>query len=70
MHALLAYGHRVLATRHAEIVEVAETVGDDPIGGVLRAVAFPPSPSGRGAGGAYADNDGAPRETGKGRVRG
>ena len=39
MHALLAYGHRVEAARHAEIAEVAESVGDDPDGGVLHAVA-------------------------------
>lgn len=39
MHALLAYGHRVEAARHAEIAEVAESIGDDPVGGVLHAVA-------------------------------
>lgn len=39
MHALLAYGHRIEAARHAEIAEVAESVGDDPDGGVLHAVA-------------------------------
>ena len=39
MHALLAYGHRIEASRHAEIAEVAESVGDDPEGGVLHAVA-------------------------------
>lgn len=33
IHALLAYGHRVEAARHAEIAEVAELIGDDPVGG-------------------------------------
>ncbi len=39
MHALLAYGHRVEAARHAEAAEVAESIGDDPVGGVLRVAA-------------------------------
>jgi hypothetical protein len=39
MHALLAYGYRVEASRHAEIAEIAETAGDDPVGGALHSVA-------------------------------